>query len=89
MDTGLLNFSLNALPVQPPKQIDPVCQHNRFWQPSLAAAEGLAHAVGFAHCVRIDECDLQPSRMAERQQRLMKVRQAGSYGAAVPPASSH
>src|SRR5271165_1271787 len=70
---NLLYLCLHALPVQTPEEIDPVCQHNSFRKADLRSAERLAHTVGFADRVGIDQRHLQPAGMAECQHGLVQV----------------
>jgi|SRR5271165_2667290 len=57
--SDLLNLNLHALPVQTPEEVDPVCQHDSFWKSDFRLAKRLAHTVGFADRVGIDQRDLQ------------------------------
>ena len=50
----------------------------------FGSAERLAHAVGFADRVGVDQGHMQAAGMSEGQQGLMKVRESGNDGAAVP-----
>src|SRR5664280_3856107 len=87
--SDLLYLCLHALPVQTPENVDPVCQHDRFREPDFRAAKGLAHAVGFADRVGINQRHMQTSGMAKCQHGLVEVREAGNDGAAVPTAADH
>src|SRR5208283_2883716 len=55
----------------------------------LRSAERLAHTVGFADRVGIDQRHLQPARMAECQHGLVEVGEAGNDGAAIPAAADY
>src|SRR5271166_6631908 len=85
----LLYLCLHALPVQPPEKVDPMRQNDRFWKADFGSAKRLAHAVGFADRIGINQRHLQAARMAECQHGLVEVREAGSDGAAVPAAADH
>src|SRR5271166_5135634 len=43
----LLYLSLHALPVQPPEEVDAVCQYDGFRKTNFRSAKRLAHTVGF------------------------------------------
>lgn len=62
-------------------------QGNRFGEPDLGLAKRLAHAVGFAYRVGIDERNIQASGMTEGKKRLVQIRQATDDSAAVSAAA--
>jgi hypothetical protein len=51
----LLYLCLHTLPVQTPEEVDPVCQDNGFGETNLCSAERLAHTVGLADRLGIDQ----------------------------------
>src|SRR5271157_360326 len=83
----LLYVCLHALPVQTPEEVNPVCQNDSFWEAYFRSAKRLAHTVGFADRVRIDQCNLQAARMAECQHGLVEVWEAGNDCAAIATAT--
>src|SRR5664279_4986280 len=85
----LLFLCLHALPVQTPEKVDPVCQHDSFWKADLRSAKRLAHTVGFADRVGIDQHHLQAARMAECQHGLVEVGESRNDGAAVAATADH
>src|ERR1019366_5443412 len=85
----LLYLGLHTLPVQTPEEVDPVCQYDGFREANFRSAERLAHTVGFADRVGINQCHLQAARMAEGQHGLVEVGEAGSDRAAVPAATDY
>src|SRR5271157_134538 len=85
----LLYLCLQTLPVQAPEKVDPVCQNDSLRKAYFRSAKRLAHTVGFADRVGIDQCDLQAARMAECQHSLVEIGEAGNNRAAVPAAADH
>ena len=66
-----------------------MCQHDGFRKADFGSAKRLAHAVGFADRVGINQRHLQAARMAECQHGLVEVGEAGNDRAAVPAAADH
>ena len=66
-----------------------MCKDDGFREPDLRSAERLAHAVGFADGIGIDQCHMKSARMAECQYCLVEVGEAGNDRAAVPAAADH
>ena len=87
--SDLLYLCLHALPVQTPEEVDAVCQYDSFRETNFRSAKGLAHTVGFADCIGIDQRHLQAARMAKCEHGLVEVGEAGNDGAAVPAAADH
>src|SRR5664280_2379007 len=85
----LLYLCLHALPVQTPEKVDPVCQHDSFWKADLRSAKRLAHTVGFADRVGIDQRHLQTTRMAKCQHGLVEVGEPGNDRTAVTAAADY
>src|ERR1035441_1286632 len=85
----LLYLCLHALPVQSPEKVDPMCQHDGFREADFRSAKRLAHTVGFADCVGINQRYLQAARVPECQHGLVEIGEAGNDRAAVPATADY
>src|SRR6202035_5364 len=68
-----------GLPVQSPKHVQPIDEHDRLVQPYLRFREGLPHAVRRSHLIAVSDYDVklwEPSG----QKGLVQKRQPTNYG---------
>src|SRR3984885_12783130 len=67
-------FGRNRIPIQTPKQVQPIDQHLRLVQSHFAETEWLAHAVRFGVPIAVDHAHSDSRRVAAGKQRIVQIR---------------